>query len=109
MPLAALREILAAAGMEAGGLPDITGTDPVVRTRYRVGAAGAAAPAGVSRSARRGGFAQKRALSESWRAAAAAAMGSAERVLPRARRLDRRPLQFPQSPRSGAEGAADGA
>jgi hypothetical protein len=45
VPLAALREILAAAGMETAAPPDITGADPVVRTRYRVGTAGAAAPA----------------------------------------------------------------
>ena len=47
MPLAALREILAAAGMEADTLPDIRGADPVVRTRYRVGTAGAAALAAL--------------------------------------------------------------
>ena len=55
MPLAALREILAAAGMEATGLPDITGADPVVRTRYRVGAAGAAALAALGLAAARFG------------------------------------------------------
>jgi crotonobetainyl-CoA:carnitine CoA-transferase CaiB-like acyl-CoA transferase len=47
VPLAALREILAAAGMEAAGLPDITGADPVLGTRYRVGTAGAAALAAL--------------------------------------------------------------
>ena len=47
MPLAALREILAAAGLEASELPEITGADPVVRTRYRVGTAGAAALAAL--------------------------------------------------------------
>ena len=47
MPLAALREILAAAGLEASELPEISGADPVVRTRYRVGTAGAAALAAL--------------------------------------------------------------
>jgi crotonobetainyl-CoA:carnitine CoA-transferase CaiB-like acyl-CoA transferase len=47
MPLAALREILAAAGVNASDLPEITGADPVVRTRYRVGTAGAAALAAL--------------------------------------------------------------
>jgi crotonobetainyl-CoA:carnitine CoA-transferase CaiB-like acyl-CoA transferase len=43
MPLAALGEILAAANFRPGALPDIRGVDPAVRTRYRVGTAGAAA------------------------------------------------------------------
>ena len=54
MPLAALREILAAAGLDAPAQPPkISGADPVFPTRYRVGTAGAAALAalgvGVSR------------------------------------------------------------
>jgi hypothetical protein len=47
VPLAALREILSAAGVEASDPPHITGADPVVRTRYRVGTAGAAALAAL--------------------------------------------------------------
>jgi len=43
VPLAALREIVDAVGVKASGLPEICGADPVVRTRYRVGTAGAAA------------------------------------------------------------------
>ena len=53
MPLAALREILAAARLEAPEMPKIGGADPVLPTRYRVGTAGAASLAalgvGVSR------------------------------------------------------------
>lgn len=55
MPLAALREILAAAGGETSGLPEIAGADPVVRTRYRVGTAGAAALAALGLAAGRFG------------------------------------------------------
>jgi len=55
MPLAALREILAAAGVEASELPEIAGADPVVRTRYRVGTAGAAALAALGLAAARFG------------------------------------------------------
>jgi len=60
MPLAALREILAAAGMEAAALPEITGADPVVRTRYRVGTAGAAALAALGLAVAR--FGERRGL-----------------------------------------------
>jgi len=42
MPLAALREILSAAGIDAPEMPKITGADPVLPTPYRVGTAGAA-------------------------------------------------------------------
>jgi crotonobetainyl-CoA:carnitine CoA-transferase CaiB-like acyl-CoA transferase len=55
MPLAALREILAAAGVDASDLPEISGADPVVRTRYRVGTAGAAALAALGLAAARFG------------------------------------------------------
>ena len=41
MPQAALRELLASAGID--GEAAITGADPVLRTPYRVGTAGAAA------------------------------------------------------------------
>jgi crotonobetainyl-CoA:carnitine CoA-transferase CaiB-like acyl-CoA transferase len=54
MPLAALREILAA-GVDAADLPEISGADPVVRTRYRVGTAGAAALAALGLAAARFG------------------------------------------------------
>jgi crotonobetainyl-CoA:carnitine CoA-transferase CaiB-like acyl-CoA transferase len=47
MPLAALREILAAAGIEARELPEIRGADPVLPTPYRVGTAGAASLAAL--------------------------------------------------------------
>ena len=47
MPLAALREILAAAGIEAQEMPKIDGADPVFPTRYRVGTAGAASLAAL--------------------------------------------------------------
>ena len=47
MPLAALREILAAAALEAPLLPQIRGADPVLPTPYRVGTAGAAALAAL--------------------------------------------------------------
>ncbi len=47
MPLAALRELLAAARVEAMEMPEITGTDPVLPTRYRVGAVGAASLAAL--------------------------------------------------------------
>ena len=60
MPLAALREILAAAGMETAAPPDITGADPVVRTRYRVGTAGAAALAALGLAVTR--FGERRGL-----------------------------------------------
>jgi crotonobetainyl-CoA:carnitine CoA-transferase CaiB-like acyl-CoA transferase len=47
VPLAALREILAAGGIEAPAMPEIVGADPVLPTRYRVGTAGAAALAAL--------------------------------------------------------------
>ena len=47
MPLAALREILAAARIDTPEMPSITGADPVLPTRYRVGAAGAASLAAL--------------------------------------------------------------
>jgi crotonobetainyl-CoA:carnitine CoA-transferase CaiB-like acyl-CoA transferase len=48
VPLAAFREILAAAALDAPAqLPRISGADPVFPTRYRVGAAGAAALAAL--------------------------------------------------------------
>jgi len=47
MPLAALREILSAAGIDAPEMPKIAGADPVLPTPYRVGTAGAASPAAL--------------------------------------------------------------
>src|SRR3954451_19153570 len=47
MPLAALREILAAAAIEAPRMPEIRGADPVLPTPYSVGTAGAAALAAL--------------------------------------------------------------
>jgi len=47
VPLAALREILAAARLDAVELPEIAGTDPVLPTCYRVGTAGAASLAAL--------------------------------------------------------------
>ena len=123
MPLAALREILEAADFHPPAAPDIRGADPVVRTRYRVGTAGAAALGALGLAAAqlwqlRGGRAQRVAVDV--RAAAASlrsarylridgkpppAVGPAERLLPGARRLDQHPLQFRQSPRRGARRA----
>ncbi|MET0680044.1 MAG: CoA transferase, partial [Burkholderiales bacterium] len=51
MPLAALREILAAANFRPAATPEIRGADPVLRTRYLVGTAGAAALAAVGLAA----------------------------------------------------------
>ncbi len=80
MPHAALAQILEAAGVELP-LPDelsIRGSDPVFRTSYRVGSAGAAALAALGLAAarlwqRRGGRAQKIAVGV---AAAAASLRS---------------------------------
>jgi crotonobetainyl-CoA:carnitine CoA-transferase CaiB-like acyl-CoA transferase len=51
MPRAALREILDAADFGPGAKAEIAGADPVLRTRYRVGTAGAAALAAVGLAA----------------------------------------------------------
>src|SRR3989454_2912698 len=55
MPDAALRELLAAAQIEAQGEPQITGADPVLPTPYRVGPAGAAALAALGTAVARYG------------------------------------------------------
>ena len=48
MPLAALKEITSAAGLTPSAeLPQISGADPVIPTRFRVGAAGSAALAAL--------------------------------------------------------------
>jgi crotonobetainyl-CoA:carnitine CoA-transferase CaiB-like acyl-CoA transferase len=51
MPLAALREILAAAEVGAREMPEISGADPVLPTPYRVGTAGAASLAALGLAA----------------------------------------------------------
>jgi len=67
MPLAALREVLEAAHFRSTAMPEIRGADPVVRTRYRVGTAGAAALGALGLAAAqlwqlRGGRAQRVAV-----------------------------------------------
>src|SRR2546421_7128784 len=52
---AALRELLAAAQIDAQGEPQITGADPVLPTPYRVGTAGAAALAALGTAVARFG------------------------------------------------------
>jgi len=54
MPLAALREIFSAAGIEAREMPEIRGADPVLPTPYRVGTAGAASLAALGLAAAAG-------------------------------------------------------
>jgi len=80
VPYTALAQILAAAGVKApqAGEISIPGADPVFKTRYRVGTAGAAALAALGLAAarlwlRRGGRAQKIAVDV---AAAAASLRS---------------------------------
>src|SRR5436309_7693857 len=55
MPDAALRELLAAAQLDAQGEPQITGADPVLPTPYRIGTAGAAALAALGTAVARFG------------------------------------------------------
>src|SRR2546425_3686344 len=55
MPDAALRELLAAAQIDAAHLPQITGADRVLPTPYRVGTAGAAALAALGTAVARYG------------------------------------------------------
>jgi crotonobetainyl-CoA:carnitine CoA-transferase CaiB-like acyl-CoA transferase len=67
VPATALREILEAANFHPPGTPDIRGADPAVRTRYRVGTAGAAALGALGLAAAhlwqlRGGRAQRVAV-----------------------------------------------
>jgi len=67
MPQSALREILEAADFRSADSPKIRGADPAVRTRYRVGAAGAAALGALGLAAARlwqsrGGRAQRVAV-----------------------------------------------
>ena len=92
MPLAALREILAAAGVDGSDLPQISGADPVVRTRYRVGTAGAAALAALGAAAAR--FGELRGLPR--QRVAAASLRSARYL-----RVDGRPPPPQWDPLSG--------
>jgi len=105
VPLAALREILAAAGIEASEPPEITGADPVVRTRYRVGTAGAAALAVLGLAVAR--FGELRGLPRQRVAvdvrAAAASLRSARYL-----RIDGRPPPQQWDPLSGFHPVRDG-
>lgn len=105
MPLAALREILAVAGVEASDPPHITGADPVVRTRYRVGTAGAAALAALGLAVAR--FGELRGLPRQRVAidlrAAAASLRSARYL-----RVDGRPPAPQWDPLSGFYPVSDG-
>jgi crotonobetainyl-CoA:carnitine CoA-transferase CaiB-like acyl-CoA transferase len=105
VPLAALREVLAAAGIEAPELPEIAGADPVVRTRYRVGTAGAAALAALGLAAAR--FGELRGLPRQRVAvdvrAAAASLRSARYL-----RVDGRPPPPQWDPLSGFYPVRDG-
>lgn len=106
MPLQALREILEQAGCP--GRPEaveITGADPVVRTRYRVGTAGAASLAAVGiavddlwelRTGRR------QRIAVDLRAAALSLRSS------RYLRLDGKPFDSPWDPLSGIYPTRDG-
>jgi len=105
VPLAALREIFAAAGVEALEPPEITGADPVVRTRYRVGTAGAAALAALGLAVAR--FGELRGLPRQRVAvglrAAAASLRSARYL-----RIDGRPPTPQWDPLSGFYPVRDG-
>lgn len=106
MPQTALRDILAQAGHGGSAeAPEIIGSDPVVRTPYRVGAAGAAALAAVGIVAAdlwriRTGRAQRIAVD--LRAAALSLRSS------RYLRLDGKPLDSPWDPLSGIYPTRDG-
>jgi crotonobetainyl-CoA:carnitine CoA-transferase CaiB-like acyl-CoA transferase len=91
--------------MEAAGLSDITGADPVVRTRYRVGTAGAAALAALGLAAAR--FGELRGLPRQRVAvdvrAAAASLRSARYL-----RIGGRPPPPQRDPLSGFYPVRDG-
>src|SRR4029077_13816438 len=105
MPLAALRDILAAAGVEASELPYIAGADPVVRTRYRVGTAGAAALAALGLAA--GRFGGLRGLARPRGAGDVRAAGGLARS-PRYLRVGGRPPPPQWDPLSGFYPVHDG-
>jgi len=103
MPQAALRELLALGKLE--GEAQITGADPVLRTPYRVGAAGAAALAAVGLAvaelwALRTGRRQRVAVDLR---AAAASLRSAYYL-----RIDGKPPPAPWDPMSGFYPVRDG-
>jgi crotonobetainyl-CoA:carnitine CoA-transferase CaiB-like acyl-CoA transferase len=105
MPLAALREILAAAGIEAREMPEIRGADPVLPTPYRVGTAGAASLAALGLAAAelwelRGGRRQRVAVDLR---AAAASLRSARYL-----RIDGKPPPPVWDPMSGFYPVRDG-
>ena len=105
MPTAALAELLALDGREAPGGARISGADPVLRTRYRIGTAGAAALAACGVAAARlwqlrGGRAQ--AVSIDLRHAAAS-LRSATYM-----RIDGKPLPPVWDPFSGYYPVRDG-
>lgn len=106
MPRAALRDILAQAGHGGSAdAPEITGADPVVRTPFRVGAAGAAALAAAGIAAAdlwqiRTGRSQRIAVD--LRAAALSLRSS------RYLRLDGKPFDSPWDPLSGIYPTRDG-
>ena len=103
MPQAALRELLALGGMQ--GEAQVSGADPVLRTPYRVGAAGAAALAAVGLAAAelwrlRTGRRQQVAVDLR---AAAASLRSGYYL-----RIDGKPPPAPWDPMSGFYPARDG-
>src|SRR6266852_6268470 len=105
MPLAALREILEAAEFRPGQLAEISGADPVVRTRYRVGTSGAAALGALGLAAAhlwklRGGRSQRVAVDLR---AAAASLRSARYLL-----IDGKPPPPVWDPLSGFYPVRDG-
>jgi crotonobetainyl-CoA:carnitine CoA-transferase CaiB-like acyl-CoA transferase len=105
MAQAALRELLAAAGFDGDPAAEITGDDPVLPTRYRVGAAGAATLAalglGVARlwELRTG---RRQRVSVDVRAAAVSLRSA------RYLRIDGKPLPPPWDPLSGFYPVRDG-
>jgi crotonobetainyl-CoA:carnitine CoA-transferase CaiB-like acyl-CoA transferase len=105
MPLAALREILAAAGVDAPEIPRITGADPVLPIRYRVGSAGAASLAAlglaVSQFGEMRGL-QRQRVAVDVRAAALSLRSS------RYLRIDGQPPPPPWDPLSGFYPVRDG-
>jgi len=105
MPDAALAELLAIPGFKASGQVHIAGADPVLRTRYRIGTAGAAALAACGVAAarvweQRGGHSQDVSIDLR---AAAASLRSAIYM-----RIDGKPLPPVWDPFSGYYPVRDG-